>query len=96
MEEDKKITLKEAVLMALWTHNTNVNISGYCPLQLMTGKGITFPGLTTGDMATESLYGDEAVRRIMERHYEVMKKFRKTEFSRNMQYSIVKVRRGQR
>ena len=61
-----------------------MNISGYCLLQLMTGKGITFPGLRTGDMATDSLYDDEAVRRIMERDYEGMKKFRETEFSRKL------------
>ena len=41
----------------------------YSPLQLMTGKGITFPGLTNGNLATDSLYDDEAVRMIMERYY---------------------------
>ena len=53
----------------------------------MTGKGITFPGLRTGDMATDSLYDDEAVRRIMERDYEGMKKFRETEFLRKLDTS---------
>ena len=53
--------------MSAWTHNTNVNVLGYSPLQLMTGKSIMFPGLTTGDTATESLYDDETVRKIMER-----------------------------
>ena len=84
MEEDKKITLKEAVLMASWTHNTNVNVLGYSPLQLITGKGITFPGLMTGNTATDSLYDDKTVRKIMERHYEIMKKFREAEFSRKL------------
>ena len=38
MEENKKLTLQEATTMAAWTHNTNVNVLGYSPLQLMTGK----------------------------------------------------------
>ena len=84
MEEDKEIVLKEAVTMSAWTRNTNVNILGYSPLQLMTGKSITFPGLTTGDTATESLYDDETVRKIMERHYELMRRFREVEFSRKL------------
>ena len=50
----------------------------------MTGKSIVFPGLTTGNTATESLYDDEAVRRIMERHHEIMRKFREVEFSRKL------------
>ena len=29
MEEDKKVTLQEAVTMSAWTHNTNVNVLGY-------------------------------------------------------------------
>ena len=66
MEEDKKIGLQEAVTMLAWTHNMNVNVLGYSPLQLVTGKSIVFPGLTTGNEVTESLYDDEAIRKIME------------------------------
>ena len=49
MEEDKKIKLEDAVKMASWTHNTNVNIKGFQPLQLVTGKSVTFPGITMGN-----------------------------------------------
>ena len=59
MEEDKKIVLQEAVTMSAWTHNTNMNILGYSPLQLMTGKSIMFPGLMTRNTTTDSLYDDE-------------------------------------
>ena len=71
--------------MAAWTHNTNVNTLGYSPLQLMTGKSIVLPSLTSGNVATESLYDDESVRRIMERHHETMKEFRKAEFSKKLE-----------
>ena len=73
MDGDTKISLQDAVNMASWTHNTNVNVLGYSPLQLVMGKNVIFPGLTTGNVVTESLYDDEMVRKIMERHYELMK-----------------------
>ena len=67
MEEDKKVGLGEAVDMASWTHNTNVNVKGFQPLQLMTGKSVVIPGLTMGNLATDSMADDEMVRRIMEK-----------------------------
>ena len=66
MEGDRKISLQEAVNMSSWTHNTNVNTLGYTPLQLVTGKNVMFPGLLTESVATDSLYDDELVRKIME------------------------------
>ena len=85
MEEDKKITLQEAVAMASWTHNTNQNTHGFSPLQLVTGKSIVLPGLSNGNLATESLYDDESIRRIMERHYEMLKEFRQAEFTKKLE-----------
>ena len=38
------------------------------------------PGVSTGNLATESMHDSEAVQRIMERHTEVTKAFRETEF----------------
>ena len=82
MEEDKKLKLQTAVNMASWTHNTNVNTFGYSPLQLVIGKSIVLPGLNDGNIVTESEYQEKAVRRIMERHYGMMKEFRELEFSK--------------
>merc|ERR1711895_209283 len=84
MEEDKKVGLREAVDLAIWTHNTNVNVKGFQPLQLMTGKSVIIPGLTMGNLATDSKADDEMVRNIMERHYLLMKGFRMLEFSREV------------
>ena len=41
--------------------------------------------MTTGTPATDLLYNDESVRRIMERHYAMMKEFREAEFGRKLQ-----------
>ena len=42
----------------------------------MTGKSVMIPGLTMVNIATNSVYDDEMVRNIMERHYLLMKEFR--------------------
>ena len=44
MEEYRKIQMKEIVMMAAWTNNTNVNVQGFTPLQSVTGKNMMFPG----------------------------------------------------
>ena len=67
--------------MASWTHNTNVNVKGFQPLQLMTGKCLMIPGLTMGNLATDSVSDDEMVRNIMESFYLLMKEFRMLELS---------------
>ena len=48
----------------------------------MTGKNLVILGISQGHIATESLYDDNGVRTIMERHREVGKKFRECEFGR--------------
>ena len=55
MEEDSKMKLHEAVDMASWMHNTNINTIGLTPSQLVTGKNVIFPGITSGNKVTESL-----------------------------------------
>ena len=66
------------------THNTNVNMLGFEPLQLVIGMSIVLPGLTNGNVATDSVYDDEAVRKKMGCHYEMMKEFRELEFSKKL------------
>ena len=46
----------------------------------MTGKSVVIPGISTGNMATESKSEDEAVREAMENRFEIAKKFREIEF----------------
>ena len=84
MDQDLKITLQEAVNMALWTHNTNVNIHGYTPLQLVNGINVFLPRSATGSIAMDYLYDDECVKRIMEQYLKMMKNFREVEFTRKL------------
>ena len=80
MDEDKKLVLNEVVEMVAWTHNMNAIVSGFTPLQVMTGKSVTYPGISQGNKAMESVFEYEGVRHIMEGHFEVGKKFRELEF----------------
>ena len=57
MDESSEITLEEAVARAEWTHNTNVMISGYNPLTLITRKSVMYLGISTGNVVSESMYG---------------------------------------
>ena len=82
--------LIEAVDHAAWTYNTNIIVSGYTPLQLVMGKSVTYQG----NEATESLFEDKGVRQIMERHFEVGKKFREMKFGAKLDKAVCIRMRG--
>ena len=85
MLEEKKIALNDSLVnAAAWTHNTSVNKLGYTPLQLVTGKAVTLPGLTTGNMATESLTDSEAVQRTMELLAQTTLEFREADMRKKL------------
>ena len=76
MEERKTALTDSLVKAASWTHNTLVNKLEYSPLQLVTIKAVTLPGLTMGNTATESMTDCEAVQRTMENLNKVVTEFR--------------------
>ena len=83
--EEKKTALNDSLIKAAaWTHNTSVNKLGYTPLQLVTGKAVTLPGLTTGNVATESLTDCEAVQRTMEVLTKTTSEFREADMRRKL------------
>ena len=79
--------------MATWPHNTNVNVLGYELMRLVTGRSVIFPGISVGNLATESLFDSEAVAKIMERYHDITKKFREEEYE-NKLIKASKVRKG--
>ena len=52
-EGNKKLSFQNVVNMAAWTHNTDINALGYAPMQLVTEKSVTVPGITMGNEAAE-------------------------------------------
>jgi hypothetical protein len=67
--------------MAAWTNNTNTNVLRYDMMSLVTGKSVIIPGVSCGSVATDSVFDSEAIKLILERHLEIMKKFREVEYS---------------
>lgn len=89
MEENNRITLDEAVSKAAWCHNTNITVKGYAPLQLLTGRAVVVPGITNGNVATESLISEsEAVRRHIENQKEVNMKYREIEYGEKLKIAL--------
>ena len=74
--EEYKVSLSDSLVKAAaWTHNTSVKKLGYSPLQLVTGQAVMIPGLTTGNVATESMMDSEAVSRTMENLMRITSEF---------------------
>ena len=83
--EEKRTSLTDALVKAAaWAHNTSINKLGFSPLQLVTGKAVTLPGLTTGNVATESMTESEAVQRTVESLSRVVSEFREADMRKKL------------
>ena len=79
MEEEKVPLSDSLVKAATWKHKTSINQLGFSLLQLVTGKAVTIPSLTIGNVATERMTDSEAVQRTMENITKIVSKFRKSD-----------------
>ena len=62
-----------------------MNKLGYSPLQLVTGKAVTIPGLTTENVATKSISDSEAVQRTMENPTRIISEFREADMRQKLE-----------
>ena len=69
---------------ASWTHNTGINKLGYSPMQLATGKTILIPGMTIGNVATESMTDAEAVKITIETLTKTIVELRETDMKKKL------------
>ena len=82
---EKKVSLSSSMVKAAaWTHNTSVNKLRYSPLQLVTGKAVTIPGLTTGNLTSESMSDSEAVQKTMENLTRIISEFREADMCQKL------------
>ena len=72
------------VKAAAWTHNTSVNKLRYSPLQFVTEKAVSLPGLTTGNIAMESMTDSEAVQWTMELLNKTTQEFQEAEMRKKL------------
>ena len=63
LDDDPHLSLQEAVTRAQWTHKTNVSKEDFVPLQIMTGKCVTFPGL---DIRNEGVTPSEHEKKMLD------------------------------
>ena len=84
MEEEKVALSDSLIKAAAWTHKTSINKLGYSPLQLVTRKAVTVPGLTTRNVATESKTNSKAVRRMMENLVKITSKFCESDMTQKL------------
>ena len=84
MEQEKVPLSEDLVKAAAWTHNTSINKLGFLQLQLVTGKVVTIPDLTTGNVATESMTDSEAVQKTMGNLVKITSEFRKFDMRRKL------------
>ena len=83
--EAEKVPLTDSLVRATaWTHNTSINKLGFSPLQLVTGKAVTILGLTTGNVATESMTNSEAVQKTMENLAKITSEFRESDMRKKL------------
>ena len=84
--EEKKVPLNDSLVKAAaWAHNSSVNKLGYTPLQLVTGKSVTLPGLTMGNDGTENMTDRKALQRTMERLSSTVSEFCEVEMHKKLQ-----------
>ena len=77
MTEEKGTALTDSLVKAAaQTCNISINKLGYSPLQLVTGKAVNLPGLTTGNPTTENMTDSEIVQRTMENLSKIVSEFR--------------------
>ena len=61
-----------------------MNKLGYTTIHLVIGKAVTLPGLTTGNVGTESMTDSEAVQRTMELLSKTTQEFREAEMKKKL------------
>ena len=80
-EEDKSISVEEAVDRACYSKNIEIGRLGFSPLQIAHGRSPFIPGVSEGNLNTDEIPESELVERIMKRQMKVREEFRKADSS---------------
>ena len=67
MEDDPKTDLQKAVDQACFVKNTEINQTGFSPLQLFSGRSPTFPGLSDCSPGSIELEGKNEYLKVLRR-----------------------------
>ena len=79
MLDNPAMSPQEAVNQASFSKNSDINRSGFSPLQLMMGKGPGFPGLAEANPASSNIDSANKYMKTLKKIDEARIKFRETE-----------------
>ena len=88
LEDDPKIGLQKAVDWACFVKNTEINKTGFSPMQLFTGKSPTFPGLSDCSPANIHMEGNNEYLNILRRMDIVRNEARKIDCDQRMKTAL--------
>ena len=86
MEEDPKMSLEEATSFAVYSHNLQINKSGFSPTQLMFGSQSKIPGIFDGTPPSiEPITESDAFRREFVNRQKAEEAYRKADANERLQ-----------
>ena len=90
LEEDPKMTLEEAVTLAVNAKNLQINKTGFSPRQLTFGKQGTIPGITDGNPASmETITESDSFRREFVNRQYAEELYRKVDSNARLQKCLI-------
>ena len=81
LEEDKSISIEEAVDQACYSKNLEIGRLGFSLIQITHGHSPFIPGVSEGNMNTDEVSISELVEKIMRRQMKVREEFQKADSS---------------
>ena len=88
LEDDPKTSLQKAVDLACFVKNTEINKTGFSPIQLFTGKSPSFPGLSDCSPANVEMEGNNEFLKILRRMDKVRIEARKVDCDQRMKTAL--------
>ena len=88
LEDDPKSDLQKAVDLACFVKNTEINQTGFSPLQLFTGRSPTFPGLADCSPANVEMDGSNEYLKVLKRMDNVRIEARKIDCNQRLKTAL--------
>lgn len=88
LEDDSKISLQEAVDLACFVKNTEINKTGFSPLQLFCGRSPGFPGLSDCTPGSIELEGNNEYLKVLRRLDQARVMARKIDCDQRMKIAL--------
>ena len=85
MDDDKTLSLKEALKHAIWAKNIEIGRHGMSPFQIIYGRSPTLPGVSEGTVMSDCVITDAE---IIRKHFQSRLEIRKADASRRLKDAL--------